>query len=173
MYRVRDNFPGPTIVVSHHLPHPRSIHHKYRGSTLNPGFASDLSRLMGPPIAVWIHGHTHDSCDYVEEGTRIVCNPRGYGPFELNTAFDPMLTIEVGTLPVNPLYREPERIERPPTGGNRIRAESLFGEVSLDAIAVRVYEERSVVAGAVIGTQTRPAVVATAASQAGAMEGVD
>ncbi|HEV2271410.1 MAG TPA: metallophosphoesterase [Steroidobacteraceae bacterium] len=122
--KLRDNFPGPTIVVSHHLPHPRSIHHKYRGSTLNPGFASDLSRLMGPPIAVWIHGHTHDSCDYVEEGTRIVCNPRGYGPSELNAAFDPMLTIEVDTLPVNPLYREPERIERPPTGGNRIRAEA-------------------------------------------------
>ena len=47
---------------------------------------------MGPPVAVWIHGHTHESCDYVEQGTRVLCNPRGYGPFELNATFDPMLT---------------------------------------------------------------------------------
>jgi hypothetical protein len=40
-------------------------------------------------------GHTHDSCDYIQQGTRVVCNPRGYGPFELNAAFDPCLTVEV------------------------------------------------------------------------------
>jgi hypothetical protein len=28
--------------------------------------------------ALWIHGHTHDSFDYVVRGTRIVANPRGY-----------------------------------------------------------------------------------------------
>jgi hypothetical protein len=119
--RLGDDFPGPTIVVSHHLPHPRSIHRQYRGSTLNPCFASDLSRLMGPPVAVWIHGHTHESCDYIEAGTRVVCNPRGYGPFELNAAFDPVLTIEVERSPVNPLHRGPERIEPPPSGNDRIR----------------------------------------------------
>ena len=118
--RLADDFPGPTILVSHHLPHPRSIHRKYWGSTLNPSFASDLSQLMGPPVAVWIHGHTHESCDYVAEGTRIVCNPRGYGPFELNAAFDPILTIEVNRWPANPLQREPEQIE-PPPGDDRIR----------------------------------------------------
>lgn len=110
--RLADEFPGPTIVVTHHLPHPRSIHRKYWGSSLNPSFASDLSHLMGPPVAVWIHGHTHDSCDYVQEGTRVVCNPRGYGPFELNTAFDPILTIEID--PFSPLQRAPGWIEPPP-----------------------------------------------------------
>lgn len=101
--KLADDFPGPTIVVTHHLPHPRSIHGKYQGSPLNPSFASDLSHLMGPPVAVWIHGHTHDSCDYIEQGTRVVCNPRGYGPFELNAAFDPMMTIEVD--PLQPVDR--------------------------------------------------------------------
>lgn len=122
--KLRDDFPGPTILVSHHLPHPCSIHRKYRGSTLNPSFASDLSRLMGPPVAVWIHGHTHGSCDYVAEGTRIVCNPRGYGPFELNAAFDPILTIDVDKSPIDPLGRQLARIERPPLGDDRIRAEA-------------------------------------------------
>jgi len=86
---------GPTILVTHHLPHPRSVHRKFRGSPLNPAFASDLSHLVCAPVAVWIHGHTHESLDYIEGGTRVICNPRGYGPFELNAAFDPILTIEI------------------------------------------------------------------------------
>ena len=118
--KLQDDFPGPTILVSHHLPHPRSIHRRYKGSPLNPGFASDLSRLLGPPIAVWIHGHTHESCDYFEGGTRIVCNPRGYGPFELNAAFDPILTIEIDRSPIIPLRRHPERIEPPPANHDRV-----------------------------------------------------
>ena len=28
--------------------------------------------------ALWIHGHTHTAFDYWVQGTRIVCNPRGY-----------------------------------------------------------------------------------------------
>lgn len=119
--RLADEFEGPTILVTHHLPHPRSIHRKYRGSALNPSFGSDLSRLMGPPIALWIHGHTHESCDYVEEGTRVVCNPRGYGPFELNASFDPILTIEID--PLSTLQRAPGWIEPPaPQEPDRIRS---------------------------------------------------
>jgi predicted phosphodiesterase len=119
--RLADEFAGPTIVVTHHLPHPRSIHRKYWGSTLNPGFASDLSPLVGPPVAIWIHGHTHESCDYIEEGTRVICNPRGYGPFELNAAFDPILTIEIDRPPRHPARRTPEVIEPPPRGSDRSR----------------------------------------------------
>ncbi|MHB8814215.1 MAG: metallophosphoesterase [Steroidobacteraceae bacterium] len=122
--RLADEFAGPTILVTHHLPHPRSIHRKYWGSTLNPAFASDLSHLVRSPLAAWIHGHTHDSCDYVEQGTRVICNPRGYAPFELNAAFDPILTIEID--PLNPLQRAPGWIDPPSTReGDRIqRAEA-------------------------------------------------
>ena len=118
--RLADGFSGPTILVTHHLPHPRSIHRKYWGSALNPSLASDLSHLMGPPVALWVHGHTHDSCDYIEQSTRVVCNPRGYGPFELNAAFDPILTIEVDRSPRNPLQREPERKDPSSPGNDRI-----------------------------------------------------
>jgi hypothetical protein len=82
-------------VVTHHLPLRQSIHPKYAGSELNPSFASELSDLMGPPASMWIHGHTHESFDYIVKGTRIVCNPRGYFPMELNPEFDPALTLEV------------------------------------------------------------------------------
>jgi predicted phosphodiesterase len=30
-------------------------------------------------IKVWTFGHTHFTYDFVEEGIRFVCNPRGYG----------------------------------------------------------------------------------------------
>lgn len=119
--KLADEFIGPTVLVSHHLPHPRSIHIKYRSSSLNPAFASDLSQLMGPPVAVWIHGHTHESCDYVEQGTRVVCNPRGYGPFELNAAFDPVLTVEVEKSPLLPLRSAPAPIDPPGPGDDRVR----------------------------------------------------
>ena len=33
--------------------------------------------LDGSRAQLWIHGHTHDSFDYVVNGTRVVCNPRG------------------------------------------------------------------------------------------------
>lgn len=119
--RLADEFSGSTILVTHHLPHPRSIHRKYWGSGLNPSFASDLSRLMGPPVALWIHGHTHESCDYIEEGTRVICNPRGYGPFELNAAFDPILTVEIDGPPTCRSPRAPAVIEPPPPAGNGLR----------------------------------------------------
>jgi hypothetical protein len=91
--KLADEFVGTTIVVTHHLPLRQSIHAKYGGSDLNPSFASDLGDFMGPPVSLWIHGHTHESFDYVVNGTRIVCNPRGYLPMEPNAAFDPVLTL--------------------------------------------------------------------------------
>ncbi len=58
--------PAPTVVVTHHLPHPRSLPARFKGDLLNAAYASDLSDVIeaGAP-ALWVHGHTHDSCDYV------------------------------------------------------------------------------------------------------------
>jgi predicted phosphodiesterase len=70
-------FDGPTVVVTHHGPHPQSIHPRFQGHIGNPAFVSDLSALMGA-ADLWIHGHTHASCDYVVSGTRVLANPRGY-----------------------------------------------------------------------------------------------
>ncbi len=90
-------FSGSTVVITHHLPHPNSVHAKYRGDMLNPCFASDLSALLRPPVNLWIHGHTHESMDYEIEGTRVVCNPRGYLPMEPNERFNPALIVEIPT----------------------------------------------------------------------------
>jgi predicted phosphodiesterase len=87
---------GATVVVTHHLPHPRSIHPKYRGDPLNVAFVSDLDRLVRAPVALWVHGHTHESMDYVVNATRVVCNPRGYLPEDPNSAFIPTLVVKLG-----------------------------------------------------------------------------
>lgn len=70
-------FDGKTVVITHHGPHPHSIHPRFSGSVLNPGFISDLSPLLAH-ADLWIHGHVHDSFDYVAAGCRVVTNPRGY-----------------------------------------------------------------------------------------------
>lgn len=93
--KLAEEFAGSTVVVTHYLPHRQSIHPKYEASDLNPSFASDLSDLMGPTVSLWIHGHTHESFDYVVNGTRVVCNPRGYVPMEVNPAFNPALVVDV------------------------------------------------------------------------------
>lgn len=90
--KVRENSPGPTVVVTHFAPHPGSIAPAYARHPSNPGFVVDLDELMGyGPL--WIHGHTHSFFDYSVSGTRVLCNPRGY-PNE-PTGFVPDLVIEV------------------------------------------------------------------------------
>lgn len=84
------------VVITHHLPHPRSIAPQHAGSSLNRFFvAEDAAALVERSEArLWIHGHTHASCDYVIGKTRVVCNPRGY-PHEANDGFDPGLVVEI------------------------------------------------------------------------------
>jgi len=86
-----------TVVVSHMVPSLKSTAARYRASPLSAGFASHLEPLVAR-ANLWIHGHTHDSYDYVLEGCRVVCNPRGYQKpqrrFE-NQAFNPGLVVEI------------------------------------------------------------------------------
>jgi Icc-related predicted phosphoesterase len=83
-----------TVIVTHHAPARKSIPEQFTGHVLSPAYASDLSRLMGK-AALWIHGHVHESHDYEINGTRIVCNPRGY-PRKVpeNPGFNPSLIVE-------------------------------------------------------------------------------
>lgn len=81
-------FDGRTVVVTHHAPSVQSIHTRYASDLLSAAFASNLETLMGRDrAALWIHGHMHDSFDYEINGTRVLCNPRGYTPDALNPAF--------------------------------------------------------------------------------------
>jgi 3',5'-cyclic AMP phosphodiesterase CpdA len=71
-------FAGKTIVVTHHAPHRRSLAERYADDVVSAGFVNDLPSLVRAPVTLWVHGHTHTAFDYVENGARVVCNPRGY-----------------------------------------------------------------------------------------------
>lgn len=89
-------FDGKTVVVTHHAPSSGSVHSRYTNNLLNPAFASNLEYLMdGSRVSLWLHGHMHDAFDYEVYGTRVVCNPRGYVPYEDTETFIPDLVVEI------------------------------------------------------------------------------
>jgi len=97
--RLAEAHRGPTVVITHHAPSLQSIHPRFAGSPLNACFVSDAERLLrGGRAALWIHGHTHDTFDYAVDGTRVLCNPRGYAKDGINenALFNAALTVGVG-----------------------------------------------------------------------------
>lgn len=93
---VRVPHDGPTIVVTHHLPHPLCVAGAFKTHALNPAYVSNLDmQIEEYDIDIWVHGHTHDNVDFEIHGTRILCNPRGYVGEELNDGFDEEFTFEV------------------------------------------------------------------------------
>jgi Icc-related predicted phosphoesterase len=85
---------GKTVVITHHAPSRTSLSDFFRDSLLSAAYASDLEQLIDAlKPDIWIHGHTHQSSDYLISATRIVCNPHGYG--RENPSFKPTLLIDV------------------------------------------------------------------------------
>ncbi len=88
------------IVLTHHLPLFQSVTERFKTHPLTSCFASDLSRLiMETKPTLWVHGHTHDSVDYVYDQTRVICNPFGYLNQEVNPNYNPRLTLEIDYAP--------------------------------------------------------------------------
>ena len=93
----KDKFDGQTVVVTHHLPSADSVVTRYKKEFLSSCFASNLDNLLGYSV-LWIHGHTHDSLDFVSRGTRVICNLRGYSRYDKvneNGLYDPKLIVEI------------------------------------------------------------------------------
>jgi Icc-related predicted phosphoesterase len=89
-------FDGRTIVVTHTAPSRRSIVLHNSRNVIAAAFASDLEAFVNDhEIAAWVHGHIHDSVDYMIGNTRVVSNPYGYEDDEPNRAFAPDFMIEV------------------------------------------------------------------------------
>lgn len=83
----------PTVVVSHHAPHPDCVDPKFAGKS--DGYASDLSELIvRHQPAAWLHGHTHVASDFTIGGTRVTSNQRGHH-WDRDTGWDPCRVIEI------------------------------------------------------------------------------
>jgi len=84
------------IVVTHHLPSPRSTPEQYKEFKINPFFVCNMEELiLAKKPAIWMHGHTHGSFDYRLGDTRVLCNPFGYARKEENPKFNFELTVTV------------------------------------------------------------------------------
>jgi Icc-related predicted phosphoesterase len=83
---------GPTVVMTHHAPIPECVHPRFIGSDINCMFHANLNKLIAEhKIDFWLHGHMHDFRDLEYEGTRILCNPRGYARYENTEGYEPYL----------------------------------------------------------------------------------
>lgn len=91
------------VVMTHHAPSMSSSHPRYGGTSdpLNWAYCSELDQFVidNPTIKFWVHGHTHDSHDYMLGSTHVLCNPRGYSYVDNavgeNHKFKPDLNFEV------------------------------------------------------------------------------
>lgn len=84
-----------TVVITHHNPTLRTAE-EYRGNIYNSAYGTNYEELIEiHKPNYWIYGHTHKSAQYQVGETKLICNPRGYYPSELNEEFDPNLIIEV------------------------------------------------------------------------------
>jgi Icc-related predicted phosphoesterase len=87
-------FAGPTVVVSHHAVHWDSIHPRFRNDPVTGAFVSNRSELIDRHRpTLWVHGHVHNTSDYLVGSTRVLCNPHGYG--SENPNFNPALVVEL------------------------------------------------------------------------------
>lgn len=92
---LRDQSEGPRVVVTHHLPHPRSLDPRFAGSDTDAAFCSRLPDALLAAADVWIHGHSHHAQDWIGPGgVRVVSNPLGY-PGDTSPGFDFVRWVEV------------------------------------------------------------------------------
>lgn len=84
------------IVVTHHMPTPQSVPTRFRGGTLDRFFLCDVSDIIGEKQpALWVHGHSHDACDYMAGKTRVYANPLGYPSEKANPNWKQLIEIHV------------------------------------------------------------------------------
>lgn len=75
------------MVLTHHSPttDPQALDPGHAQSKISSGFMTDLSKeecWTSPLVRLWMFGHTHFNCDFVEEegagmGKRVLANQRG------------------------------------------------------------------------------------------------
>ncbi|MEH6348418.1 MAG: metallophosphoesterase [Bermanella sp.] len=83
------------IVVTHHGPSLKSVSAEFHNDLTTAAYASNLEGFIEKHSpSFWLHGHTHNNSDYLIEGCRVLCNPKGYCGYE-NPDFKPFDTFEV------------------------------------------------------------------------------
>lgn len=96
--KLDDPFDGKTVVITHMAPSMRSVPEQYATDRISAAYASRLEELAAK-ADLWVHGHMHESSDYLIGNCRVVCNPCGYmkcGGGTENDDFNPNFIAEIG-----------------------------------------------------------------------------
>lgn len=90
-------FDGKTVVITHHSPGNEVRRRGYSVGLLSHAYFADIEDLVGyhDKCVLHIHGHVHESYDYMINNTRVICNPYGYSYHKTNPNFDKNLIIEI------------------------------------------------------------------------------
>lgn len=95
--KLQEPFPGKTVVITHMAPSMFSVSEQFGDELSSAAYASHLDSLV-EQADFWIHGHMHDSRDYMLGNCRVICNPCGYrrksGNPE-NGLFDPNFVVDI------------------------------------------------------------------------------
>ncbi len=92
----KNNLQRGDVAISHHLPTINSIMYPYKENPINAFYVSDISdTIKERSPKLWVHGHSHESVDYIFENTRIVSNPFGYLNYETNNNFSFYKIVEI------------------------------------------------------------------------------
>lgn len=85
------------VVVSHHAPSEKSSHSRFIGSLTQPAYFTPLEGIIcdNQQIKLWVHGHMHNTSDYMIGKTQVVCNPYGYAGYETNPEFENVFMVDV------------------------------------------------------------------------------
>jgi len=85
-----------SVVITHHMPSNKSVAEIYKVDGLNIFFVCDIEKLINlRQPKLWVHGHTHKSCNYLIGKTHVVCNPLGYIGRTVNEDFIPNMCIDL------------------------------------------------------------------------------
>jgi len=85
-----------SIVISHHLPSHTSLPLQYVNDPVSMFFVSSMEELMiERKPKLWVHGHIHESCNYMLHKTHVVCNPLGFINRKVNAQFIPNMMIDM------------------------------------------------------------------------------
>lgn len=83
-----------TVVVTHHTPSFQSVHTRFAGDPCNPGYCSNLDNHVAlVPPKYWLHGHVHNTMNYMIETCNVRANPKGY--YGENNRFDSKYILEI------------------------------------------------------------------------------
>lgn len=75
--KLQEPFAGRTVVITHMAPSMRSVADRFAQDRASAAYASRLDDMV-EKADLWVHGHMHNSFDYMVGKCRVICNPCGY-----------------------------------------------------------------------------------------------